>query len=330
MEVSFALDLDSDARKTFEANFTDAHFEFSDIRDVEVDTVRARVDAERPNPVLFSGCAPCQPYTKQKTTRPKFDKDERVPLLAHFGDLVEVCLPDLVFVENVPGLQRLDRDSQPFGGFLSRMNAAGYKVDYRAVRLAKYGIPQSRRRLMLVASRHGPIRLPDETHGPGTSNERYDTVRDWISHLPPIRAGEQHDEVTNHRAAGLSAINVERLKATPEGGGHGDWPDHLKLDCHKGFDGYSDVYGRMSWDLPASGLTTKCISYSNGRFGHPEQDRAISVREAACLQTFPEDFVFEGSMGSMARQIGNAVPVRLAQVLGRGFTEHLKDMGALP
>ena len=181
-----------------------------------------------------------------------------------------------------------------------------------------------------MGSLHGPIRLPEETHGPGTSNQSYETVRDWISHLPAIGAGEEHPEVVNHRAARLSALNLERVQATPEGGGRGDWPDALRLDCHKGFDGYSDVYGRMSWDSPASGLTTRCISYSNGRFGHPEQNRAISIREAACLQTFPEDFVFKGSMNSMARQIGNAVPVRLAKVFGRRFIEHLTNLGALP
>ena len=99
---------------------------------------------------------------------------------------------------------------------------------------------------------------------------------------------------------------------------------------HKGVSGYSDVYGRMSWDAPASGLTTRCTSYSNGRFGHPEQHRAISIREAACLQTFPEDYVFAGSMASMARQIGNAVPVRLAKLIGHQFIKHLKDAGRLP
>ena len=329
MEISFALDHDADARESFEANFPDVHFEFADIRDVSVEAVRLRVEEERPNPVLFSGCAPCQPFTKQNTKRPRLDEDERVPLLAYFAHFVEVCRPDIVFVENVPGLQNLDSDSQPFGGFLSRLKAAGYKMDYRPIKLAKYGIPQSRRRLVLVGSRHGTIRLPDETHGPGTRNERYDTVRDWISHLPPIQAGEEHEEVTNHRAANLSARNVERVKATPEGGGHRDWPEHLKLECHKGFSGYTDVYGRMSWDSPASGLTTRCISYSNGRFGHPEQDRAISIREAACLQTFPEDFVFEGCMASRARQIGNAVPVRLAELIGQQVIEHLKDVGRL-
>ena len=328
MEVAFALDHDVDAKASFKANFPDAHFELADIREASVEAIRSRVEAEGPKPVLFSGCAPCQPFTKQNTTRP--DQDERVPLLAHFADLVEYCRPDLVFVENVPGLQKLDANSQPFGGFLSRLSGAGYEMDYRPITLVKYGVPQSRRRLVLVGSRHGTILLPDETHGPGAPYGRYTTVRDWISHLPPIRAGETHGRVANHRSAALSPRNLERIKATPEGGGNRNWPGHLQLHCHKGFSGYSDVYGRMWWDKPASGLTTRCTSYSNGRFGHPEQDRAISIREAACLQTFPEGFVFEGSMVSMSKQIGNAVPVRLAQVIGHQFIKHLKNVGGLP
>ncbi len=329
MEISFALDHDANVRESFQANFPDARFEFADIRMVSVDMIRQRIEAERPNPVLFSGCAPCQPFSKQNTKRPGLDQDERVPLLAHFARFVEGCRPDLVFVENVPGLQKLDSASQPFGDFLNRLYKAGYEVDYRPILLAKYGIPQSRRRLVLVGSRHGAVSIPDETHGPGTPKENYTTVRDWISHLPAIRAGEEHEEVLNHKAANLSERNLDRIKATPEGGGERDWPEYLKLECHKGFTGYSDVYGRMAWDSPASGLTTRCISYSNGRFGHPEQDRAISIREAACLQTFPEDFVFDGSMASMARQIGNAVPVRLAKLIGQQFIEHLKDVGRL-
>ncbi len=329
MEIAFALDHDTDARTSFEANFPDTHFEFADIRRVSVEAIRSRMAAERPNPVLFSGCAPCQPYSKQNTIRLKLSRDERVPLLACFAALVEGCKPDLVFVENVPGLQKLDSHSQPFGGFVKQLEGAGYELDYRPIKLAKYGIPQSRRRLVLVGSRHGKVHLPEETHGPGALNERYATVRDWIAHLPRIQAGEVHQDVPNHRAANLSADNLERIKATPEGGGNRDWPKGLALECHKEFWGFSDVYGRMSWDAPAPGLTTRCTSYSNGRFGHPEQHRAISIREAACLQTFPEDYVFVGSMASMARQIGNAVPVRLAQLVGSRFIEHLRDVGKL-
>ena len=325
MDIAFALDHDADARASFKANFPDAHFECADISKTKVGAIRTRLKSRRSSPVLFSGCAPCQPFSRQKTIRPKMDQDERVPLLAHFARLVEGCRPDLVFVENVPGLQKLDRRSQLFGDFLRRLGKAGYKMAYGPITLAKYGIPQKRRRLVLIGSRHGAIELPDETHGPGTVNEEYATVRDWIEHLPPIEAGETHPTVPNHQAAKLSPRNLERIEATPEGGGNRDWPDRLVLECHKGFSGYSDVYGRMSWNAPASGLTTRCTSYSNGRFGHPKQNRAISIREAACLQTFPEDFIFEGSMVSMARQIGNAVPVRLAKLIGHRFIEHLKE-----
>ena len=330
MKIAFALDQDADARASFEANFPDTHFEFADIRKVSVEAIRSRVEAGRSNPVLFSGCAPCQPYTRQNTIRPELDLDERVPLLACFAALVEGCRPDLVFVENVPGLQKLHSCSQPFGGFVKQLEDAGYELDYRPIKLAKFGIPQSRRRLVLVGSRHSKVHLPEETHGPGAPNGRYATVRDWIAHLPPIQAGEEHQDIPNHRAANLSARNLERIEATPEGGGNRDWPKELTLDCHKGVSGYSDVYGRMSWDAPASGLTTRCTSYSNGRFGHPEQHRAISIREAACLQTFPEDYIFEGSMASMARQIGNAVPVRLAKLIGSRLVQHLRDVGRLP
>jgi len=125
MEISFALDKDINARETLERNFPDAHFEFADICSIGDESIRCRVETERPNPVLFSGCAPCQPFTRQKTTRPDPDEDERVPLLGRFGDLVDACKPDIVFVENVPGLQKLDRDSQPFGGFPSSVARRG-------------------------------------------------------------------------------------------------------------------------------------------------------------------------------------------------------------
>ena len=137
----------------------------------------------------------------------------------------------------------------------------------------------------------------------------------------------QTPTIPDHRAARLSALNLKRIRTTREGGGNRDWPEELQLTCHQGTTGYSDVYGRMSWDRPASGLTTRCISYSNGRFGHPEQDRAISVREAACLQTFPMDFRFFGNLASKARQIGNAVPVGLTTVVGHHVDRHLAEAG---
>ncbi len=329
MDVVFALDRDPTAQRTFTRNFPSAYFECADIRETPLHRIRKLTDAQRPAPILFCGCAPCQPFTKQNTTRPASDADDRVTLLASFASIIEDCKPDVVFVENVPGIQRLSRRSQPFGGFLARLEAAGYHhpVAYRTVPLMRYGVPQTRRRLVLLTSRHGPIELPPETHGPN-ANRPYTTVRDWIEGFPSIAAGETHPDIPNHRAARLSERNLERIRATPEGGGHRNWPERLKLPCHMKTTGYSDVYGRLAWDRPASGLTTRCISYSNGRFGHPQQHRAISVREAACLQTFPHDFVFTGSLASMARQIGNAVPVRMAKVVGDHVNQHLQDAGA--
>ena len=328
MEIVFALDNDSDAQRTFQINFPSVPFEPTDIRDMSIDRVCSLADAERPNPIIFCGCAPCQPFTKQNTQRRDRKQDDRMPLLSHFANFIRDCKPDIVFVENVPGLQKFSDSTEPFGGFLQSLEIAGYRFDHTPVSLMKYGIPQSRRRLVLLASRHGPIKLPPKTNGPGT-DLHYETVRSWIEDLPPIAAGEEHATIPNHRAPALSKLNMERIRATPEGGGHRDWPERLRLDCHKKFAGYSDVYGRMSWDRPASGLTTRCISYSNGRFGHPEQDRAISVREAASLQTFPRDFVFEGSLASMSRQVGNAVPVRLADIIGKHIIRHLQDMRVL-
>ena len=326
MEIALALDRDPDAGRTFQTNFPAATFISANIEEISVGSIAEQVKKIRPNPVLFCGCAPCQPFTHQNTSRPSERDDGRVPLLDIFGRFVERCLPDLVFVENVPGIQHCDRHRGPLGRFLQRLEDCDYQHTEEPVVLAKYGVPQSRSRFVLLASRHGPIGLPPATHGPGVSQPDYLTVRDAIHDLPPIVAGEQHPADPCHRAAGLSPLNLRRIRKTPEGGGHSNWPDPLRLDCHRR-GGFTDVYGRMAWDRPASCLTTKCHSLSNGRYGHPEQDRAISIREAARLQTFPDGFAFSGTLTSMARQIGNAVPARFTRLVGGHMLQHLIQHG---
>lgn len=337
MDVVFALDNDSHAAETFKENFpgtrlleepefeegsSGIYFLVQDIEKVPTESLQPLIDACKNSPLLFAGCAPCQPFTKQNTRRRS--NDGREDLLGEFLRFVVHYKPTFVFVENVPGLQKLADEQGLFGGFLATLKEFGYEYCYEIVASQDYGIPQRRRRLVLLASLLGPIEFPTGTHGPGTPHPEYEKVRDWIGDLPPIEAGEAHPTIPNHRAAKLAPINVERIRATPEGGDRRDWPKYLQLRCHlKGYTGHTDVYGRMRWDRPASGLTTRCISLSNGRFGHPEQDRAISVREAACLQTFPLDFVFYGSLTSMARQIGNAVPVHLAECFGVNFVDSL-------
>jgi DNA (cytosine-5)-methyltransferase 1 len=317
MEVVFALDLDADAAATFQANFPEATFYKRDVTRLRANSISKFVEEDRTRPILFCGCAPCQPFSQQNGSRIK--KDNRIPLLAHFGRFVKYHKPDFVLVENVPGLQTISAEDGPLPGFLKMLKQMKYSVTMDTIDCCDYGVPQKRKRFVLLASKLGNLALPPKSHGPGTTNSTYSTVGEWIMGLPEIAAGESCSSVKNHRAANLSPKNLERIRATPVGGGRQDWPARLRLKCHKEHDGHTDVYGRLRIDLPASALTTRCISLSNGRFGHPTQSRAISVREAAKLQTFDDSFEFSGSLNSMARQIGNAVPVLLAQRLGEAF-----------
>jgi DNA (cytosine-5)-methyltransferase 1 len=219
-------------------------------------------------------------------------------------------------LENVPGLARV-RGFSTYKRFKSALVSQGYQYVDGTVDAKCYGVPQNRRRLVLIASRVAEPSLPSPTHGEG--KERYRTVRDAIGHLPKLVAGQRDPTISNHGAADLMEINLRRLRFTPrDGGGRKDWPKSLALDCHKARQGHEDVYGRMRWDSPAPTLTCRCFSISNGRYGHPDQDRAISLREAASLQSFPEDYQFFGpTQQIIGAQIGNAVPVSLAEAVGR-------------
>ena len=326
LDIVNALDSDDDARASFRhyRKFGDVTLEDRPIEQVDASEINALVEKCADYPLLFSGCAPCQPFTKQNTKHR--ENDERVPLLMEFLRFIAEYTPEYVFVENVPGIQNLRKDEGPLSEFISSLQQKEYSVASGVLASRDYGVPQKRRRFVLIASRIGAIELPAPTHGPRSKAKRpYQVVRKWIERLPSIEAGGQDEEDPFHRAAVLREVNLERIRHCSEGEGREMWPERLRLRCHDNYKGHSDVYGRMSWDKPASGLTTRCISLSNGRFGHPEQDRAISIREAALLQTFPRRFQFTGSMVSMARQIGNAVPPRLAEVFGRHFVKHFKE-----
>ena len=321
MEIVFALDNDPDAIASFQNNFPTATTSNSDIQHFNYKIVADLIDSEADKPTLFACCAPCQPFTKLNTQQ--LDADPRLPLMDYFGLQVEFFKPDYVFIENVPGIRKNKNKDSHINRFMEMLRRLGYQYDAGVVLAQNYGVPQHRRRFFLVASKGAPITIPEATHGDGPDLVPFKTSRDFIYGFPEINAGEAHQEIELHVAASLSDLNLKRIIATPEGGSRLDWPDDLVLNCHKnGHKGHTDVYGRMRWDKPAPALTTRCISLSNGRFGHPTQDRAISLLEAALLQTFPEDYIFEGSMVSNARQIGNAVPVKLAEAFGRMFLNH--------
>ncbi len=313
-DVVFGLDFDRDASESFRLNFPEATIVNDDIRTISCDTISHLFDLEENDGyTLFSGCAPCQPYSKQNSNRK--EDDPRLDLLSEFCRFVAYYLPDFVFVENVPGLQKFNQNEGTFKNFLNTLIGYGYSVDFNIIPAAWFGVPQTRERLVLLASKKWKVKLPVKTHG--TLDTPYSTVREWIGDLPPIVAGAKHATIPDHESARLTDINIQRIKATPEGGGREAWPQALVLKCHQNHKGHTDVYGRLSWDKPASGLTTRCISYSNGRFGHPVQNRALSLREAACLQTFPMDYLFTGSLQSRARQIGNAVPPKMSEAIAK-------------
>jgi len=225
-----------------------------------------------------------------------------------------------VFVENVPGIQHISYADSPLALFIDLLISLGYNQPaVEIVTAAQYGVPQHRKRLVLLAAHKCIVSFPRPSHGIECGLLPFSIVGDWIANLPPISAGEVDLYDPDHASMKLSGINLLRIQHTREGAGRESWPDELLLACHRSHKGHSDVYGRLSLARPASALTTKCISYSNGRFGHPTEDRAISVREAACLQTFPRSFRFCGSLGSKAKQIGNAVPPLLAEKLSIAF-----------
>jgi DNA (cytosine-5)-methyltransferase 1 len=232
-------------------------------------------------------------------------------------------------MENVPELEK----HVIFHDVVDALEENGYEVTEQIVNARHYGVPQSRRRLVLFASKMGQIRMVRPTH----YGDRQKTVRDAIEGLEELKAGEGSDIDPLHRARSLSDLNLRRIRSTPEGGDWRDWPVSLRLKCHKSDKGkrYEAVYGRMSWDRPAPTLTTHCCGIGNGRFGHPEQDRGISMREAALLQTFPRyyklydpELPFSGKR--ICKHLGNAVPVRLGRIIARSIRRHIEEVNGGP
>lgn len=272
--------------------------------------------------LFFIACAPCQPFSR--IARKSVD-DDRAHLILTFTEFVRQLIPDIVFIENVPGFAKAAQ-GQILEELLQILESSelDYECEWKTVDAKCYGAPQKRVRFIMLASRIGKIPFPPKTHGDDLLP--YVTVEDTISKYPSIRAGETRKDVPNHAARALSERNLKRMRKTPkDGGSRKDWPPDLWLECHKNSSGHTDVYGRMSWKKPSPTLTCKCNSISNGRFGHPKQDRAISLREAA-LQTFTDDFIFYGENTNIARHIGNAVPPLIAEVFGKSILNFVNSI----
>lgn len=317
------FDLDYTCQYAYETN-TGGEFIYKDISTVTAEDILPRYSKGAIR--VLAGCAPCQPFSSYAFKNK--DKDSnKYDLLYEFGRLVREVKPDIVTMENVPAIRKF-KLKPVLPDFISLLEKEGYHVWCDVVYCPDFGIPQTRKRLVLIASKLGDVEPLVATH----DKDNYVTVRDIIEYLPALNAGQIDSNDPLHRCSALSELNLRRIRSTQEGGSWKSWPKELVLECHKkeGGKSFGSVYGRMKWDEPSPTMTTQCTGIGNGRFGHPSQDRAISAREAALLQTFPFDYKFfkdekSVSLTIASRYIGNAVPPRLGQIIAESIKQHIRS-----
>lgn len=315
--VLAAVDNDPVACKTYKLNHYKTRLICADIGSVDPSSHPKFSDISKVD--LLAVCAPCQPFSSQNRNR---KDDSRAALLLQSVKFVARLRPEIVLFENVSGLA--STHNKPL---LDQLQAELRQCEYllskpRRIDAADLGVPQRRVRCVMIAARNSEVLQKFDTATlKGTST----TVRQAIGHLPPLKSGERSKTDPLHYARTHKDLVLERLRHIPaNGGSRADLPPHLELECHRGrCTSFSDVYGRMKWDGVAPTLTTGCSDVTRGRFAHPEQDRAITLREAALLQTFPHKYRFYGNVAQVARQIGNAVPVRMVEVLMPTFEQFL-------
>lgn len=325
IDVVAGIDNDPACRETYEANHPNSPFIMADIKEYPVGRLEKDAGVRRfDDSMIFVGCSPCQ-YWSVITGRGYSERKKSAHggrnLLRDFLCFVEHYRPGFVVVENVRGIEKHAGDSG-LAEMRRFFDDSGYKHDYEILSTNDFGVPQSRRRFILIASRVVDVKLPTPR-----KNKTGPTVFDAIGprrRLPFINAGECAPGDRLHKSPNLSATNLARLKLTPQGGNREHWHqrDDLQIDAYRGKspEFFRENYGRMAWHKPAPTITTKFFALGCGRFGHPEENRAISLREGAMLQTFPKRYKFTTStFKATARIIGNAVPPKFAEAIGRSI-----------
>jgi DNA (cytosine-5)-methyltransferase 1 len=320
ISVAAGVDIDSTCAYPFESN-VEAPFLEIDIRELMADHLHRLWRRSRFR--VLAGCAPCQPFSMYRRGQDT-SSEEKWSLLAEFGRLVGETEPELVTMENVPRIV----SARVFHEFVDLLEDCGYHVNYRSRNGVDYGLAQRRSRLVLLASRLGPLAMaPWRQRG-----EKPKTVRDVIGRLPSLGSGEADPRDPLHRSRRLSEINLKRIRASTPGGTWEQWPVELRAPCHRKVSGatFRNVYARMEWDEPSPTITTLAHNFGTGRFGHPEQDRGISLREAAMLQGFPRTYRFVPPrqpvhLTRVGRLIGNAVPPPLGKAVGRALIDHVAE-----
>ena len=319
IKVVAGFDIDDTCKYAYEKNNKGAKFIKKDIVNITKKDINPFFKNTKYK--VLVGCAPCQTFSTHSTKIKKnknLSKDKRWTLLNHFSRLINEVNPDFVSMENVPLLQK----QSIFKSFVKNLEKNNYVVEHQIVNCSKIGIPQNRRRLVLIAAKK---EITKEINLQ-VKESSVVTVKNAISELPKIKAGEQNKKDSLHFSAPLSEKNLKRIKYSKPGGTWKDWPKSLRAECHKKESGstYTSVYARMVWNKPSPTITTQFIRYGTGRFGHPIQNRALSLREGALLQSFPKNYKFfkngdDFSSVQIGMHIGNAVPPKLGLFIGNSI-----------
>lgn len=303
-KVIAGVEIDKKRAETYELNHPETVVFVKDIRAIKADDLSLLLPPDQKLD-LIAGCPPCQGFSRiRRRNAKRAVKDSRNDLVLEFSRLVRELRPRTVMMENVPGLEKDRR----FATLVRSLRGCRYKVSWRVLDLAEHGIPQRRRRLVLLAWKgRWPPKLERILKGP------HRTVRHLLEQLPKMpKAAKAIHQVRVRRSAAV----LKRIKKVPlDGGSRQGWSEGLRLACHVESDGFKDVYGRMAWDKKAPTITGGCINPSKGRFLHPSKQRAITLFEAARLQTFPARYRFDLSHGRypIAAMIGEALPPRFAR-----------------
>lgn len=316
-DIQFAFDNNPRAIATYRKNIGD-HAHVLDSKDVDAGVIQAKFPV-----ALVAGGPPCQGFSVQRRGG---GDDARNELIFEFLRLVKDIRPKLFLMENVAALAS-PRNAEHFEQLLKRANAMGYNVEAKVLNAADFGVPQTRKRLFILGVRKDLGHVITLPQGRVMASE-WRTVHDAIGDLPEPRS--MHGRLySNHLPDKISDLNRERISHVSPGGGRSDIPERLRLPCHAvsvEVAGHRGVYGRLDWNKPAGTITTKCNSFTRGRFAHPTENRNISMREAARLQSFSDDFVFEGGTVDVAHQVGNAVPPVLAFEIAAHLMSQLRGI----
>jgi len=318
INVIAGIDNDPNCKETYEVNNKGSKFILADVYTLKEKELKKELGLRKKDDnLLFIGCSPCQFWSIIRTDKKKSEQSKS--LLKEFNRFVKYFKPGYVVVENVPGIASRKEESG-LSEFVDDLERKGYKVTFKNVNLNDYGVPQTRKRFTLLASR-----VTKNTIFPTPTRRKKPSVKDFIGKgngFSKVEAGHQDKTKFQHTVAALSYKNLKRIEGTPPNCGDSGWwrtDNELGKLKYRG-DSFRDVYGRMSWDKPAPTITTKFFSLSNGRFGHPEENRAISIREGATLQTFPKSYKFiTPSIQQAGKLIGNAVPPEYAKRIGKAI-----------